>query len=111
MKDNNSTAVARRTSGGVVTKAYLENQAELLKLFGMKGVYSLENFEVVVSDDGRKTLRKREKPLKIIDNGDDGVVAVVMSRTLGERMFGREREEDKLEILNPAHNLEAKELL
>lgn len=111
MNDKNNTAVARRTSDGVVTKAYLEQQTELLRLFGMQGFYSLENYEVVVSDDGRKTLRKREKPLKIIDNGDNEIVAVAMSRTLGERMFGRGREEDKLEILNPAHNLEVKELL
>lgn len=107
-----ATEITKANRGGsIVTKEYLQQQQTLLAMFNMKGFYSLENYEVVVSGDGRKTLRKRERPLKIIDKGDNEGLVATLSRSLGERMFRREKEEDRLELINPSCNLEAKECM
>lgn len=110
-----ATGITKVNRGGsIVTKEYLQQQQTLLAMFNMKGFYSLENYEVVVSGDGRKTLRKRERPLKIIDKGDNEGLVATLSMTLGERMFrdrNRKREEDRLELLNPAYSLEVKECM
>jgi hypothetical protein len=96
----------------IVSSDYLKKQKAWLEAIGLKGCYSLEHFEVVPRPGGRYILRKREKPLRITADGDDynGIVASV-SKTLGERFFKHEREEDRLEILNPSCNLEVKECL
>ena len=113
MRKTNEITKANR-GGSIVTKEYLQQQQTLLAMFNMKGFYSLENYEVVVSEDGRKHLRKRERPLKIIDTGDNEALVATLSTTLGERMFRdryRKREEDRLELLNPAYSLEVKECI
>ena len=96
----------------IVSNKYLKQQKAWLEAIGLKGCYSLEHFEVIPQPGGRYILRKRERPLRIVADGDDynGIVAN-MSKTLGERFFKREREEDRLEIINPSCNLEVKECL
>lgn len=103
--------ITKAATGGMVTKEYLKQQQELLSMFNMKGFYALEHYEVIVSGDGRKVLRKRANPIKVVDDGDNASIVAVMSKTLGERFFKREREEDRLELINPSCNLEVKECL
>lgn len=90
---------------------YAEQQMGLLKMFGLKGLWSFENYEVIVRDDNTKVLRKREYPLKCDPSDESNRVVSQMVKTKSEHIFGRDgKEEDSLELTNPQHNLEVGEV-
>lgn len=96
----------------LITNEYLQQQKTWLELFGLKGCYALEHFEVVRADGNRKVLRKRETPLEIYpDVHNTNALCATLGKSLGERMFGHEKEEDRLELINPSCNLEVKECM
>ena len=110
--DGTCTQLVKYTGGELITaEEYIEQQMRMLKLFNMKSVYAFEHYEVVITDDGKKLCRKREEPLKM--DPDDNHLAVIsqMVKTKSERLFGRDgKEEDRLEMINPQHNLEVGEV-
>lgn len=96
----------------LITNEYLQQQKAWLEAIGLKGCYSLEHFEVVSQPGGRYILRKREKPLEIYpDVHGTNTLCAALGKSLGERMFGHEKEEDRLELINPSCNLEVKECM
>ncbi len=112
-KDGSCTQLVKFNGGELITaNEYIDQQMRMLALFNMKSVYAFENYEVVITDDGKKLCRKREEPLKM-DPYDDGNGLLIYQRqkTKSERLFGRGgKEEDRLELINPQHNLEVGEV-
>lgn len=107
----NEIVKSRGTS--VVAKDYIERQQALLAMFNMHGFYALENYEVTVDESGRKTLRKRRRPMKFTPTDDNHfVVAGVENYSRARIMFGdKRREEDRLDIMENACSLEVKDCL
>lgn len=107
----NLNVMVRKSGGQLMTAdAYIDEQMQLLKLFGLKGIHSFENYEVVVRGE-QKVLVKREHPLKCDPSDDNTRVISQLVKTQSERFFGREgKEEDRLELVNPSHNLEVGEV-
>lgn len=111
-KNGHVTQMVKYQGGELITwDSYVEQQMQLLDLFNLHGIYSQEHYEVIVADDNTKVLRKREYPLKCDPDDDNSRVVSQLQKTKSERFFGRGgKEEDRLEIENPSHNLEVGEV-